>query len=109
MMKNKFIIAACLCIVNLTLADQDSEFFRYAYGPAVPKVSTTEKVFNCVGDVLLVRPVGTALVVANTGIYAVASPFASMADANSDMFDVLVKKPADYVFDREIGDYSISP
>jgi hypothetical protein len=53
--------------------------------------------------------VGTALVIANTGIYAVASPFASMADANSDMFDVLVKKPADYVFDREIGDYSISP
>lgn len=105
-MKNKFIIIASLFVVCLAQADQDSEFLKYAYGPAIPKVSITEKVFNYIGDILLVRPVGTALTIANTGVYAASSPFASMADANNDVFDVLVKKPADYTFDREIGNYS---
>jgi hypothetical protein len=65
-----------------------------------------ERGFAAVGDVLIVRPIGTAATIASFGVFAVASPFAAMADATDEVFNTLVKEPADYTFDREIGVYN---
>lgn len=67
---------------------------------------TAERGWAAVGDVLLVRPLGTAATIGGFGIFAVASPFAAMADATEEVFDTLVKEPADYTFNRDLGDFS---
>jgi len=67
---------------------------------------SVERGWAAFGDVLLVRPLGTAGTIAGFGIFAVASPFAAMADATDEVFDTLVKEPADYTFNRDLGDFS---
>ena len=65
-----------------------------------------ERGWAAFGDVLLVRPLGTAATIGAFGVFAVASPFAAMADATDEVFDTLVKQPAEYTFDRDLGDFS---
>jgi hypothetical protein len=65
-----------------------------------------EQVLSCIGDLVLVRPVGAAVTVANFGIFAVASPFAAMADATDEVFNTLVTEPGEYTFKRDLGDFS---
>ena len=65
-----------------------------------------EQVISCIGDLVLVRPIGAAVTVANFGIFAVASPFAAMADATDEVFDTLVTEPGEYTFKRDLGDFS---
>lgn len=67
---------------------------------------TVERGFAAVGDVLLVRPLGTAGTIAGFGVFAVASPFAALADATDEVFTTLVEEPANYTFDRDLGDFS---
>ena len=67
---------------------------------------TVESVWASIGDVLLVRPVGTAVTIADFGIFAAASPFAAMADATDEVFNTLVVEPAEYTFKRDLGDFS---
>ena len=67
---------------------------------------SVERGWAAFGDVLLVRPLGTAATIGGFGIFAVASPFAAMADATDEVFDTLVKQPADYTFNRDLGDFS---
>jgi len=98
---NKLIttLVASFALTTILLADsgatnnEDSEW-------------TAERGWAAFGDVLLVRPLGTAATVGGFGLFAVASPFAAMADATEEVFDTLVKAPADYTFDRELGDFS---
>lgn len=65
-----------------------------------------ERGFAAVGDVLVVRPLGAAATVGGFGLFAVASPFAAMAGAADEVFDTLVKAPAEYTFVRDLGDFS---
>jgi hypothetical protein len=65
-----------------------------------------EQVLSCIGDLVLVRPIGAAVTVANFGIFAVASPFAAMADATDEVFNTLVTEPGEYTFKRDLGDFS---
>ena len=67
---------------------------------------SVERGWAAFGDVLLVRPLGTAVTIGGFGVFAVASPFAAMADATEEVFDTLVKEPADYTFNRDLGDFS---
>ena len=67
---------------------------------------TCEQAWSCIGDLLLVRPIGAAATVAGFGVFAVASPFAAMADATDEVFSTLVENPADYTFVRDLGDFS---
>jgi len=67
---------------------------------------TVERGWAAFGDVLLVRPLGTAATIGGFGIFAVASPFAAMADATEEVFGTLVEAPANYTFDRDLGDFS---
>jgi hypothetical protein len=67
---------------------------------------TVESVFASIGDLLLVRPVGTAVTIADFGIFAVASPFAAMADATDEVFNTLVVEPGEFTFKRDLVDFS---
>jgi len=67
---------------------------------------TVERVFADIGDLVLVRPIGAGVTVANFGIFAVAAPFAAMAGATEEVFDVLVAAPGDYTFNRDLGDFT---
>jgi hypothetical protein len=64
---------------------------------------TVERGFAATGDVLLVRPLGAAVTIASFGIFAVASPFAAMADATEQVYDTLVTNPGEYTFCRDLG------
>jgi len=67
---------------------------------------TVESVFASIGDILVVRPIGAAATIAGFGIYGVASPFVAMADATDEVYDILVVKPGEYTFYRDLGDFS---
>jgi len=67
---------------------------------------TAENVFASIGDLVLVRPIGAAATVAGFGAFAVASPFAAMADATEEVYDTLVTNPGEYTFCRDLGDFS---
>jgi len=98
---NKFVASLVVSFSLATLALADSS--------TVSNDSdewSVERGWAAFGDVLLVRPLGTAGTIAGFGIFAVASPFAAMADATEDVFDTLVKEPADYTFNRDLGDFS---
>lgn len=67
---------------------------------------TVERGFAAVGDLLVVRPLGAAATVGGFGLFAVASPFAAMADGADEVFDTLVTKPGEYTFVRDLGDFN---
>jgi len=67
---------------------------------------TVARGFAAVGDLLVVRPLGTAATIGGFGLFAVASPFAAMADATDEVFDTLVQEPGEYTFVRDLGDFS---
>jgi len=99
---NKFVASLVVSFSLATLALADSGTCT----PCDDSDWTVERGWAAFGDVLLVRPLGTAGTIAGFGIFAVASPFAAMADATEDVFDTLVKEPADYTFNRDLGDFS---
>jgi hypothetical protein len=66
---------------------------------------TAEGAFLATADLLVVRPLGVAATVGGFGIFAVASPFAAMADAIDPVYDTLVAKPGEYTFHRDLGDF----
>ncbi len=67
---------------------------------------TVESVWTCIGDLVLVRPIGAAATVAGFGAFAVASPFAAMADATEEVYDTVVTAPGEYTFCRDLGDFT---
>lgn len=62
--------------------------------------------FAAAGDLLIVRPLAAAAAVGGFGIFAVASPFAAMADAVPVVWDTLVQNPGQFAFDRDLGDFN---
>lgn len=99
---NKLVASLVVSLSLATLALADSG----TCSPCEDSDWSVERGWAAFGDVLLVRPLGTAGTIAGFGIFAVASPFAAMADATEDVFDTLVKQPADYTFNRDLGDFS---
>jgi len=95
---NKYIatLAASVMLAGAALADS---------GTAADTDSdwSVERGWAAFGDVILVRPLGAAATVAGFGIFAVASPFAAMADATDEVYNTLVTEPADYTFNRDLG------
>lgn len=62
--------------------------------------------FLAIGDLLLVRPVAAAGTVAGFGLFAASSPFTAMGGVVEDSYDILVEKPGEFTFDRDLGDFS---
>lgn len=97
-MKNIFIsLVVGLTLASICLADSQT------CDPCVDSDWTVERGWSAFGDILLVRPLGAAMTIANFGIFAVASPFAAMADSSNEVYGTLVEAPADYTFNRELG------
>ena len=90
-------LVASFCLATVALADS---------GTVDNSEWTVERGFAAVGDLLVVRPLGAAVTVGGFGLFAVASPFAAMADATDEVFDTLVEKPGEYTFVRDLGDFS---
>jgi len=67
---------------------------------------TAESAFLAIGDLLLVRPVAAAGTVAGFGLFAASSPFTAMGGVVEDSYDILVQKPGEFTFDRDLGDFS---
>lgn len=101
---NKFIatLTVSLVLAGLSLADTGSN--RTSCDDS--DEWTVERGFAAVGDILVVRPLGAAGTVAGFGLFAVASPFAAMADAADEVFNTLVVEPGEYTFERDLGDFS---
>ena len=94
-------IAASVMLAGVALADSGT-----ACNTSCDSDLTAESVFASIGDILLVRPIGAAATVAGFGVFAVASPFAAMADATEEVYDTLVTNPGEYTFCRDLGDFS---
>ena len=90
-------IAASVMLAGVALADS---------GTAYDSDVTAESVFASIGDIVLVRPIGAAATVAGFGVFAVASPFAAMADATEEVYDTVVTAPGEYTFCRDLGDFT---
>jgi len=91
------LVVATFCLVTISLADS---------GTVDSSEWTVERGFAAAGDLLVVRPLGAAATIGGFGLFAVASPFAAMADSTEDVFDTLVTKPGEYTFVRDLGDFS---
>ena len=65
-----------------------------------------EQGFTDFADVVFVRPISLA-VTGGIGFpaYAVSAPFTAMTGDNAEAWDTLVVKPAEFTFDREIGEF----
>jgi hypothetical protein len=61
---------------------------------------------NIVADVLVIRPVGLATIVAGTAIFLVSLPVALITNDVSTTAKQLVVKPVNYTFDRPLGDFN---
>jgi hypothetical protein len=66
----------------------------------------SEKGENIVADVLVVRPVGLAAIVAGTALFLVSLPVAVFTKDVSTTAKQLVLNPFDYTFDRPLGDFN---
>lgn len=100
---NKLLVtmATSVVLVGSALADSGT-----ASNSSCDSDITVESVWTSIGDLLLVRPIGAAATVAGFGTFAVASPFAAMADATEEVYDTLVTNPGEYTFCRDLGDFS---
>ena len=65
-----------------------------------------EQGFTDFADVVFVRPISLA-VTGGIGFpaYAVSAPFTAMTGDNAEAWNTLVEKPAEFTFDREIGEF----
>jgi len=66
----------------------------------------SEKGENIVADVLVVRPVGLAAIVAGTALFLVSLPLAVITKDASTTAKQLVLNPFDYTFERPLGDFN---
>ncbi len=56
------------------------------------------------GDALLLKPAGAVVTIAGTVFFIVTWPLAAIADSSDHTYEVLVKQPYDYTFNRPLGE-----
>jgi hypothetical protein len=61
--------------------------------------------FLSAGDIVIVRPISTAVTIGAFGIFAVVAPFTEMAGCTEETYEGLVEKPGKFSFDRDLGDF----
>ncbi len=55
-------------------------------------------------DVLFLRPAGAVMLVAGVGVFIAALPYSIITNSLDDTSDVLLKRPFEYLFIRDVGD-----
>jgi hypothetical protein len=93
------ILVASMFVATLASADNGC-------APCEDSDLTAESAFLAIGDLLLVRPVAAAGTVAGFGLFAASSPFTAMGGVVEDSYNILVQKPGEFTFDRDLGDFS---
>jgi hypothetical protein len=62
--------------------------------------------FLSAGDLVVVRPISSAVTIGAFGIFAVVAPFTEMAGCTEETYEVLVEKTGKFSFDRDLGDFT---
>ena len=71
---------------------------------ATPTLAAEPGPAAAAADFVLARPVGFLGTVAGAGLWVVTSPFTLINGTEKGTFEVLVKTPADYAFERPLGE-----
>jgi hypothetical protein len=66
---------------------------------------SVEQAFIAIPDLLVVRPVSLAGCAVGFTAFVVTSPFTAMAECVDESWDTLVKTPARFTFERDLGDF----
>ena len=66
---------------------------------------SVEQAFIAIPDLLVVRPVSLAGCAVGFTAFVVSSPFTAMAECVDESWDTLVKTPARFTFERDLGDF----
>jgi len=61
--------------------------------------------FLSAGDLVIVRPISTAVTIGAFGIFAVVAPFTEMAGCTEETYEGLVESTGKFSFDRDLGDF----
>ena len=75
---------------------------------SVPAFAGTENDADVIGDILFARPLGLAGIVAGTGLFIIAWPFAALTHSVDQTAKTLVGNPVKYTFARPVGDFDYS-
>ena len=95
MNKIKTLVLIALFSASLTLADSGTQ------SESTPVVDG----FLSAGDLVIVRPISTAVTIGAFGIFAVVAPFTEMAGCTEETYEGLVEKTGKFSFDRDLGDF----
>ena len=66
---------------------------------------SVEQAFIAIPDLLIVRPISLAGCAVGFTAFVVSSPFTAMAECVDESWDTLVKTPARFTFERDLGDF----
>lgn len=66
---------------------------------------SVEQAFIAIPDLLVVRPVSLAGCAVGFTAFVVTSPFTAMAECVDESWNTLVKTPARFTFERDLGDF----
>jgi hypothetical protein len=93
-------------IKTLLLIGIFSISFAFADSGTQDQSSPVADAFLSAGDLLVVRPISSAVTIGSFGIFAVIAPFTEMAGCTKETFDGLVEKTGEFSFDRDLGDFT---
>jgi len=66
---------------------------------------SVEQAFIAIPDLLIVRAISLAGCAVGFTAFVVSSPFTAMAECVDESWDTLVKTPARFTFERDLGDF----
>lgn len=62
--------------------------------------------FLSAGDLVLVRPISSAVTIASFGVFAIVAPFTEMAGCTEETYNGLVESPGKFSFNRDLGKFN---
>ena len=95
MNKIKYTILSLVLAVSLIFADTSESNNNFDVSDG----------FLATGDLVVVRPISSAVTIGAFGIFAVISPFTEMAGCTEETYEGLVEKTGKFSFDRDLGDF----
>jgi hypothetical protein len=95
---NKIKTLALIALLSVSLGIADS-------GTQSESTSVADG-FLSAGDLVIVRPISTAVTIGAFGIFAVVAPFTEMAGCTEETYEGLVEKTGKFSFDRDLGDFN---
>ena len=94
---NKIKILALISLFSVSLALPDTG--------TQSESSPVADGFLSAGDLVIVRPISTAVTIGAFGIFAVVAPFTEMAGCTEETYEGLVESVGKFSFDRDLGDF----